>query len=78
MGGSEIMAYAAMICINLALLQKQYKYIQLICVFSARSRVLDCVSYNSLQLANQSTSQLNSHVSSTSLLHLSWMPQCAE
>ena len=64
-----------MISINPTLLRRWYKYIQHISFggFSAHSRVSDSISYNSLQLANQSTSQLNNHVSSTSLVHLSWM-----
>ena len=50
MGGSEI--------INPALLRKWYKYIQRISFggFSTRSQVLDSISYNNLQLANQLTS----------------------
>ena len=64
MGGSEIKAAlckVAMISINLALLLRRYKYIQRISFgfFSARSQVLDSISY------------------SMSLMHLSWMPQCA-
>ena len=62
MDGSEIMAMfrdAAMICINLALPRKRYKYIQRISFgdFSAHSQVLDSISYTSLQLANQSAKQ---------------------
>ena len=57
-----------------ALLRKRYKYIQ--CISFVGFSVLYLTRLASCIVCSQLTSQPVSHVSSTSLVHLSWMPQC--